>query len=241
MIGIAVTAAYISPYFYIDKYYIIFIIPAMLIALWAQINVKSTFNKYSNVRNMRGLTAADAARKILDLNGLYSVSVVPVSGNLTDNYNPKTKTVSLSQDVFGSTSVAAIGVAAHETGHAIQHSKAYKPLVVRNSIVPFTQFSSSVSIWLLLAGFLFNWGSLVLVGIILFSVAVFFQLVTLPVEFNASGRALKILETNDILYGEELSGAKKVLKAAALTYVAATIVAFAQLFRLLAIFGGRRD
>jgi Zn-dependent membrane protease YugP len=237
----SIVAGYISPYFYIDKYYIIFILPAMLIALWAQVNVKSTFNRYSSIRNARSITAAQVARKILDSNGLYNVTVVPTSGNLTDNYNPKNRTVNLSQDVFSSTSVAAIGVAAHECGHAIQHSKAYKPLVLRNSIVPFTQFSSSVSIWLLLAGFLFNWGTLVLVGIILFSVAVFFQLVTLPVEFNASSRALSILESNDILYGDELKGARKVLKAAALTYVAATIVAFAQLFRLLAIFARNRD
>lgn len=229
------------PYFYFDQYYILWVLPAMLIALFAQINVKTTFNKYSSVGNARGITASQVARKILDSNGLYNVTVVPTSGNLTDNYNPKNKTVNLSESVYNSTSVAAIGVAAHETGHAIQHSKAYKPLVLRNTIVPVTQFSSSISIWILLLGFLLNWGILITVGIVLFSVAVLFQLITLPVEFNASSRALKILERNDILYGNELGGAKKVLRAAALTYVAATLVAFAQLFRLIALFGRNRN
>lgn len=238
--NISVIAMYF-PYFYMDQYYILWVLPAMLIALIAQINVKSTFNRYSKVTNSRGLTASQVARKILDSNGLYNVTVVPTNGNLTDNFNPKNNSVNLSQSVYNSTSVAAIGVAAHETGHAIQHANNYKPLVFRSSIVSLTQFSSSISIWIMLLGVFLNWGFLITLGIGLFSIAVIFQLVTLPVEFNASSRALKILENDDILYGKELSSARKVLRAAALTYVAATLLAFAQLFRLLALFGRNRN
>lgn len=223
------------PGFFIDKYYIILILPAMLIALIAQINVKGTFSRYSHVTNARRLTAADVARRILDANGLYNVTILHTGGNLTDHYDPRNHTINLSDNVYNSTSVAAIGVAAHETGHAIQHSVAYKPLVFRNSIVPVTQFGSSISIWFFIIGLFMNWGILVGIGIGLFSLAVLFQLITLPVEFNASNRALAILEHDDILYGDELKGARKVLRAAALTYVAATIVAFAQLLRLIAI------
>lgn len=231
---------YISPYFFIDRYYIIYVLPALILALIADLNVKGTFNRYSQVPNSRGYTGADVARRILDQNGLYSVSIERVSGTLSDHYDPRTHVVRLSQDVYDGRSVAALGVAAHETGHAIQHSTAYGPLKVRNSIIPVTQFSSSAAIWLLLIGFLFNWSSLIILGIVLFSFAVLFQLITLPVEFNASSRALNILDNSGILYGQELAGAKKVLRAAALTYVAATIVAFAQLLRLIAIFGNSR-
>jgi Zn-dependent membrane protease YugP len=230
------------PYFFIDRYYIIYVLPAMLIALWAQFNVQSTYNRYSRVFNSRGLTGAQVARQILDRNGLYSVSIQRINGNLTDNYNPRTNVISLSPGVFDGRSVASLGVAAHECGHAIQHNVAYKPLLLRNAIIPVTQFGSSASIWILIIGFIFNWGILVTLGIVLFSLAVVFQLITLPVEFNASRRALNILDEGGMLFGDELRGARKVLKAAALTYVAATIVAFAQLLRVIAIFGNsRRD
>lgn len=231
-----------SPYFFIDRSYIIYVLPALALAFFAQINVQSTFSRYSNVFSARGFTGYDVARRILDQNGLYSVRIERVSGNLTDHYDPRDHVIRLSEQVYDGRSVASIGVAAHESGHAIQHSVAYAPLSVRNAIIPVTQFGSSASIWLLLIGFFFNWQPLVLLGIVLFSFAVLFQLITLPVEFNASSRALKILNDSGILYKDELSGARKVLKAAALTYVAATIVAFAQLLRLLSIFGGsRRD
>lgn len=231
---------YISPYFFVDRYYIIYVLPAMIIALIAEMNVKSTFSRFSRLPNHRGYTGADVARRILDRNGLSAVRVERVSGTLSDHYDPRTRVVRLSPDVYDGRSVAALGVAAHETGHAIQHSTAYGPLQLRNAIIPVTQFSSSAAIWILLIGFLFNWSYLIIIGIALFSFAVLFQLITLPVEFNASSRALNILEGSGILYGNELSGARKVLRAAALTYVAATIVAFAQLLRLLAIFGGTR-
>lgn len=232
---------FFSPYFFFDRYYIIYVLPAMAIALIAQINVQRTFGKYNMIPNSRGFTGAYVARKILDMNGLYSVRVERISGRLSDHYDPRDRVVRLSNEVYDGFSVAALGVAAHETGHAIQHSENYTPLMLRDSIVPVTQFGSSASIWFLLVGFIFNWRLLVLAGIILFSLAVIFQIVTLPVEFNASSRALKILSGSDLLYGEELNGARKVLTAAALTYVAATIVALAQLLRLLAIFGVSRD
>lgn len=231
--------AYISPFLFFDRSYIVYVLPALILALLAQMNVQSTFNRYSRVGNARGLTGADVARRILDQNGLYSVRVERVGGRLSDHYDPRSRVVRLSQDVYDGRSVASIGVAAHETGHAIQHSTAYAPLSIRNAIIPVTQFSSSAAIWILLIGFFFSWQPLMLAGIVLFSFAVFFQLVTLPVEFNASSRALRILDSSDILYGEELKGARKVLHAAALTYVAATVVAFAQLLRLISIFGRR--
>lgn len=230
-----------SPYFFFDRYYIIYVLPALALAMIAQFNVQSTFSRYSRVPNSHGLTGADVARRILDQNGLYSVRVERVGGKLSDHYDPRDRVVRLSEEVYEGHSVASLGVAAHETGHAIQHSTAYTPLSIRNAIIPVTQFSSSASIWILLIGFIFNWRPLVFAGIILFSFAVVFQIITLPVEFNASARALKILGGSGTLYGEELNGARKVLTAAALTYVAATVVAFAQLIRLIAIFGGSRD
>jgi Zn-dependent membrane protease YugP len=231
---------FFSPYMFMDSSFIVYVLPALVLSLLAQWNVKSTFNRYSKVLSSQGLTGADVARRILDQNGLYKVRVERIAGKLSDHYDPRTRVVSLSQQVYDGRTVASIGVAAHETGHAIQHSVAYAPLTLRNAIIPVTRFSSSVSIWIILAGFIFSWQPLVLAGIILFSIAVFFQIVTLPVEFNASSRALKILDENAILFGDELAGAKKVLRAAALTYVAATILAFAQLLRLLSFGGSRR-
>ena len=218
--------------------YMIYILPAFLLAMLAQMNVTRTFNKYSNMFSLRGLTGAQVARRILDQNGLYSVGIEQIQGKLSDHYDPKAKVVRLSMPVYNSTSVASIGVAAHETGHAVQHSVGYAPLKLRNAIIPVTQFSSSISIWLVILGLLVSFSPLAYVGIALFSFAVLFQLVTLPVEFNASARALKTLEVSNMLYDAELRDAKKVLRAAALTYVAATVVAFAQLFRLLAMVNG---
>lgn len=231
---------FFSPYFFIDRYYIIYVLPALALAFFAQINVQGTFNHFSKVANLHNYTGAEVARRILDQNGLYSVRIERISGNLSDHYDPRNHVVRLSEQVYDGRSVASIGVAAHETGHAIQHSTAYAPLKLRNAIIPVTNFGSNASIWLLLAGFIFNIQPLVMVGIALFSLAVVFQIITLPVEFNASARALNILGNSGILYEDELKGAKKVLRAAALTYVAATIVAVAQLLRLLAIFGDSR-
>lgn len=218
--------------------YMIYVLPALLLAMLAQLNVKSTFSRYSSVNSSRGVTGADVARQILDRNGLYNVRVEPIQGNLNDHYDPRTKVIRLSTPVYGGRSVASIGVAAHETGHAVQHAVGYKPLQFRNSIIPVTQFGSSISVWLVLFGLFFSNPTIALAGIIFFSLAVIFQLVTLPVEYNASARALRTLDESGILYGEELKGAKKVLNAAALTYVAATVVAFANLFRLIAMFNG---
>lgn len=225
-------------YYYGSYTYMIYVLPALLLAMLAQYNVKRTFNRYSCLPSSRGYTGEQIARMLLDRNGLYSVRVERVSGQLSDHYDPRAGVIRLSGQVYGASNVAAIGVAAHETGHAVQHSVGYAPLRLRNAIIPVTQFGSSISIWLILIGLVMAWRPLALAGIALFSFAVLFQLVTLPVEFNASARALRTLGETGILQGEELEGARKVLRAAALTYVAATVVAFANLFRLLALFGG---
>lgn len=220
--------------YYIDPTYLI-LIPAILISAWAQFKVSSTFNKYSTVRSINGYTGAQVARILLNDAGLQEVEIQQVPGRLSDHYDPRAKVLRLSSDVYGSTSVASIGVAAHEVGHAIQDKESYSALVFRNAIVPVVNFSSSLSWILFFIGILFSYSSLVTIGIILFSVVVLFQLVTLPVEFNASSRALKILEARGILYDKEVDGARKVLSAAALTYVAATLMAVLQLVRLIAI------
>lgn len=212
---------------------LIILLPAIIISAFAQMKVKSTFNKFSKVRSVNGYTGAQVARMLLDEAGLYDVPVQSIQGSLTDHYNPQNRTMRLSQDVYGSTSIAAIGVAAHETGHAIQHKKHYVPLQVRSAIVPVVNFSSSASWILFLLGFIFRIPSLVNIGIVLFSAVVIFQLVTLPVELDASRRALKLLENRGILYGNEISGAKSVLSAAAMTYVAAALMAILQLVRLI--------
>jgi Zn-dependent membrane protease YugP len=227
------------PFFYFDYYYIVLIIPALLISIWAQYTVKSTFNRYSKVFSSRGYTAAQIARYILDNSGLSNVAVERVGGNLTDHFDPKTNVVRLSDSVYNSTSVAAIGVAAHEVGHAIQHAEKYAPIKVRSAIIPLTQIGSTISMPLILLGFVFSFEPIVTLGIVFFSFATLFQLVTLPVEFNASNRALRILDERSYLYGEELRGAKKTLTAAAMTYVAALLVSAMQLLRLILLFGGR--
>lgn len=229
------------PYYYgFDISYFILIIPALLFGLWAQSQVNTNFNKYSKVRTMREMTGAQAAEYILQQNGIYDVQVRHISGNLTDNFNPKNKTINLSDSVYSSTSIAAVGVAAHEAGHAVQHAVNYKPIRIREMIIPVTQIGSWLYFPIIMLGFVFSSQYIVNLGIILFSFIALFQLVTLPVEFNASDRAIRTLEGSGILYGDEITGAKKVLKAAALTYVAALVSSLAQLLRLILIFGGRR-
>lgn len=221
------------PYFLYDQYYLLLVIPAALIALWAQIKVKSTFNKYSGFHASRGYTAAMVARQILDENGLQYVRIEHISGSLSDHFDPRGNVIRLSHTVYNSTSVAAIGVAAHEVGHAIQYAKKYVPIKFRAALIPITQIGSTIALPLAIFGIAIRMDWMVSLGIILFSAVVLFQLITLPVEFNASSRALKTLETDMILDGMELQGAKRVLTAAALTYVAALIVSLANLLRLL--------
>ncbi len=229
-----------------DITYIIMVLPAVLFAMWAQSYVKSTFKKYSKVGNVNGLTGAEAARKILQMSGIYDVSIENIAGNLTDHYDPRDKKVRLSDSTYNSTSVAAIGVAAHEVGHAIQHAEGYAPLTIRNAIIPATNIGSKLSIPLILLGlFLTGLGEqyilVAYIGVLCFALSTLFQLLTLPVEFNASHRALNILETSNMLYDNELKGAGKTLRAAALTYVAALAVSLMQLLRLLLIVGGGRS
>lgn len=215
---------------------LILIIPAI-----ASANVKLTYSKYSSVNNIRGWTAEQVARKILDSNGLHYVKIERISGNLTDHFDPTVNVVRLSDSVYGKTSVAAIGVAAHECGHAVQHAEQYGPIVLRSQLVPVTNFCSRASYILILLGLIMSFNEVLInIGIILFLGVVLFQLVTLPVEFNASDRALKTLENEAILEGDENSKAKKVLTAAALTYVAALLTTIIQLLRLIAM-TRRRD
>ncbi len=225
-------------YFYgIDMTYIILVMPALIFAMYAQSKVNTTFNKYRTVNNRHGYTGAQIARKILDMNGLQNVIVEKVSGNLTDHYDPKANVVRLSDATYSSTSVAAIGVAAHEVGHAVQHAEGYAPIKVRNAIVPVVQIASYAAWPLAIFGILLSFSSLANLGILLFGAVVLFQLITLPVEFNASNRAIRTLGNNAILDNEELAASKKVLSAAAMTYVASAAVAIANLLRLLSLAG----
>ena len=226
--------------FYFDSSMLI-LIPAIIIAGWAQFKVSSTFEKYSKVKSINGYTGSQVARMLLDSNGLFDVPVEIVSGKLSDHYDPASRVMRLSNDVFYGTSVASLGVAAHETGHAIQHKERYSPLMIRNSIVPVVNISSNLSWVLFFAGFILGISGLLHLGIILFTAVVIFQLITLPVEFNASKRALACLGSRNILYEEELIGAKKVLDAAALTYVAALLVAIAQLLRMILLSNSRDE
>lgn len=225
--------------FYYDPTYILIIIAAV-IALIAQFRVSTTFSKYASVTSRSKMTGAMAAERILHSQGIYDVQIQKVSGKLTDNYNPKTKVLSLSEAVHDFPSVSAVGVAAHECGHAIQHAKEYAPLMFRSTIFPAVNIGSKLSWVFIILGVLLSFNQVLLyIGIFMFSLAVLFQLVTLPVEFNASSRALELLGENGILYEDEISQTKKVLSAAALTYVAAAASAVLQLIRLLLIFGGR--
>ena len=228
-------------YYYWDPTYILVVIGAV-ICMIASARVKGTFNKYSQLRSMSGMNGAQVAQRVLQAAGIYDVQVRHVSGSLTDHYDPRTKTVNLSDPVYNATSVAALGVAAHECGHAIQHAKSYAPLSIRSALVPIANFGSMLAWPVILIGLFFNTrssGLIIDIGILLFSAAVLFQLVTLPVEFNASARALRILGEQGILSDSELPYTKKVLKAAALTYVASAAAAILQLLRLVLLFGGR--
>lgn len=230
--------------FYYDPTYILIIV-GMVICLLASARVNSTFKKYSKYRSNSGLTGTQAAQRILESQGIYDVRIQHIGGNLTDNYNPMTKVLSLSDATYNQTSVAAVGVAAHECGHAIQHAQGYAPIKLRGALVPFANWGSRLSWILIIAGLLFfgpqTGQTLINVGIIAFSLAVLFQLVTLPVEFNASSRAIRVLETTGIFGTEELKYTRKVLSAAALTYVAAAAASILQLLRLILLFGGRHD
>lgn len=217
-------------------------IPALIITMYAQIKVNSTFKKYSKVKCRRGLTGAQAAQIVLQRNGVRDVRIERVAGKLTDHYDPSSNVIRLSDEVYNSTSVSAVGVACHEAGHAVQQAENYKPILFRQFMVPITNIGSKLSFPLIFIGLLFptKWDILLIIGIAMFSLAVFFELITLPVEFNASNRAIKALDEGELLYDEELRGAKKVLSAAAMTYLAAAITAIASLLRLLLIFSGRR-
>ena len=229
--------------FFYDSYYWILVVPAMLLAAFAQMKVSSTFNRYSQVRSRSGYTGAQAARDILDRNGLQGVRIERVRGNLTDHYDPKNMVLRLSDSTANSTSVAALGVAAHEAGHVLQHRDGYAPLMLRTAAVPVVNIGAQLSWPMILIGVLVGgMGSpIVSLGILLFSLSVLFQLVTLPVEFNASARAVRLLDSTGILRGEEVGYTKQVLGAAALTYVAAAAGSILQLLRLIILFGGRRD
>lgn len=218
-----------------DYYYWILVIPALLISLIAQVKVKSTYARYNRVPNRRGYTATMLARQILDENGLQHIRIERVAGELTDHYSPKEDVIRLSDSTYNSTSVGALGVAAHEVGHAIQYGVGYVPIKVRNAFIPITQIGSSIAFPLAILGLVLGFPLLTEVGILLFCAVVIFQLLTLPVEFNASHRAIRTLREDNILDADELKGAKKVLAAAAMTYVAALLVAFANLLRLLAL------
>ena len=231
---------------YIDWTYIVLVLPAMLFAMWTSARVNSTFEKYKKTRNVRGMTGADAARWVLDRNGLRNVRIEHIQGSLTDHYDPSANVVRLSDDVYSSTSTAAIGVACHEVGHAIQHATNYAPVKIRTAIVPITNIGAKLSVPLIIIGLLLSsmgeiFVMIAYIGCALFGLVTVFQLVTLPTEFNASSRALKTIEETNILQGEELRQAKKVLSAAAMTYVAALAVSLAQLMRFLIIVGGRRN
>jgi len=223
-----------------DLSYLILIVPTLLLSMWAQFKVKSTFDKYSKVQCSQGITGVAAAALLMRVNNISDVKVEAVSGSLTDHYDPSAKKLRLSEPVYGSASIAAVGVAAHETGHAIQHAVKWGPLVLRSTLVPAANIGSSMGPILAAAGLALSFPILINVGIILFSGAVLFYVITLPVEFNASNRAIAILRSNNVLTGEELKGVKKVLSAAALTYVASALTAIANLLRLILMSKKRR-
>lgn len=219
-------------YYGFDMTYLVLVVPALLIALIAQIQVKSAFSRYARVRCTSGLTGAQAAQRILQANGITDVRIEHISGKLTDHFDPQAKVIRLSDEVYG--------VAAHEAGHAVQYATDYAPIRIRAAIIPATRIGSNLSWPLLIAGLIFNWSVLVWAGILLFGLVTVFQLATLPVEFNASRRALAAIESRNLLTDDELRGARCVLRAAAMTYVAALLVSFAQLLRLIILYGNRR-
>lgn len=235
---------YYSYFYGFDWTYLILVLPCLILSLWASARVNSTFKKYSQQHSLRQITGAQAAQRVLQANGVYGVRIEHVSGNLTDHYDPKTNVIRLSDNVYNNTSTAAIGVACHEAGHAVQYAQDYFPIKVRTAIIPVTNFGSRLAMPLILLGLLFSaFGSfsntLLYIGIACFGLSLIFQLITLPVEFNASRRALEAIQSAQLLSEDELRGARKTLSAAAMTYVAATAVSLAQLLRLITLFGGR--
>ena len=234
------------PYFYgFDWTYLVFVLPCLILSLWASANVNSTFRKYDKQHSLRRLTGAQAAQQVLRANGVFGVRIERVSGNLTDHFDPKANVIRLSDSVHDSTSTAAIGVACHEAGHAVQYAQSYAPIKLRAAIIPITNFGSRLAMPLILLGILLSsLGEMsyffVYLGIACFSLSLVFQLVTLPVEFNASRRAMEAISQSGLLTAEEQKGARKTLSAAAMTYVAATATALAQVLRLLVLFGKRR-
>ena len=232
-------------YYGFDLTYIVLVLPCVILAMIASANVNSTFRRYSEMLSIRRITGAQAAQRVLSANGVSGVKIERVSGNLTDHYDPKANIIRLSDKVYDATSVAAIGVACHEAGHAVQYAQHYAPIKLRAAIIPITNIGSRLAMPLILLGLLFSFGEtvsygFVYAGIACFGLSLVFQLVTLPVEFNASRRAMQAIEYSELLTDAEQKGARKTLTAAAMTYVAATAVALAQLLRLLALFGGRR-
>lgn len=229
------------PFYYgFDMYYLVLVLPCVIFAMWAQSHVNSTFNRYAKVRNLRGITGAQAAEAVLRQNGVTGVRIEYVSGKLTDHYDPRTNTIRLSSSVYSSDSVASVGVAAHEAGHAVQYATGYAPIKLRAAIIPVTQIGSRAALPLILLGLVLSYGFLIDIGIWAFALSTIFQLVTLPVEVNASNRALAAIEQSGLLTADEYPMAKKTLSAAAMTYVAALAVSLAQLLRLVMLFGGRR-
>lgn len=226
-------------YYGIDWTYLVLVMPAIIFAMIAQGMVSSTFNKYQSQKTKKGITGAQSARMILEENGITDVTVERVSGHLTDHYDPKSKVIRLSDATYASTSAAAVGVAAHEAGHAVQHAVGYFPIKIRSAIIPATRIGSMMTMPLILLGFLFSYQPLVSIGILAFALSTVFQLVTLPVEFNASRRAISALDSSELLDEGELGAARKVLLAAAMTYVAALAVSLMQLLRLMLVFGRR--
>ena len=228
------------PYFYFDYYYLILVVPALLLAIWAQVQVKTTYRKYSRVPNSRGMTGAYAAQAVRNSYGITDVRIERVSGNLTDHYDPRSKVIRLSDGVYNSSTVAAIGIACHEAGHAAQHAENYAPIKIRNAIIPVCNIGSTIGIPLALIGWIFSFSILIYVGLGLYAAVFIFQVATLPVEFNASRRAIKVIDETQLLRDDEIGGAKKVLAAAAMTYVASMMVSLANLLRLLLRFSNNR-
>ena len=232
-------------YYGFDWTYLVLVLPCIILSLWASSSVKNTFKRYSTQYSARNITGADAAARVLRNNGVQNVRIERIAGNLTDHFDPKANVIRLSDNVYNSTSTAAIGVACHEAGHAVQYATHYAPIKLRAAIIPVTNFGSKLAMPLILVGILLSFAgnlsyTLVYLGIACFGLSLIFQIITLPVEFNASHRAIRAIEDSGILSSQELVGAKKTLKAVAMTYVAATAVALAQLLRLIVLFGGRR-
>lgn len=228
-------------FFWPDYYYIILVVPAIILSLIAQFGVKSTYRKYSSIQNSRRITGAQAAAAVLRNYGISNVRIELVSGELTDHYDPRSNVIRLSPKVYNGSSIASVGIACHEAGHAAQHAQNYVPIKVRNSILPIANIGSSAGVLLAVFGYFLNFGLLTNIGIILFAFVVLFQLATLPVEFNASSRAIKVINETELLSDNEIVGTKKVLAAAAMTYVASLLVSLASLLRLILVFGRRDD